>query len=286
MVNKFYISSPPNKIHISSWGSKKNPLCLFLHGWMDNSASFESVISKLKKNWFCIAPDLRGFGKSKSKQVHFWFPEYLYDLDNVVKSYNKKKINLIGHSMGANIAGLYAGINPNIINKLILIEGFGMPDRSKEDACTHYKKWLTQMNNGIQIRDFKNMESVKQNILKRAPNISQINLDKYAKKWVSYNKKTKRYEILASKYHKVINPVTYKLKDAIDCWEKIKSPCLWVYNENFIKNSFFSKNKKMFNQYKKFFNSPKEVIIKNSNHMIQLEQPDLLSNEIKKFLEN
>ena len=51
----------------------------------------------------------------------------------------KKKINLIGHSMGANIAGLYAGINPNIINKLILIEGFGMPDRSKEDACAHYK---------------------------------------------------------------------------------------------------------------------------------------------------
>ena len=42
----------------------------------------------------------------------------------------------------------------------------------------------------------------------------------------------------------------------------------------------------MFNQYKRFFNSPKEVIIKNSNHMIQLEQPDLLSNEIKKFLEN
>ena len=61
-----------------------------------------------------------------------------------------KKINLIGHSMGANIAGLYAGINPNIINKLILIEGFGMPDRSKEDACAHYKKWLTQMNNDIQ----------------------------------------------------------------------------------------------------------------------------------------
>ena len=40
----------------------------------------------------------------------------------------------------------------------------------------------------------------------------------------------------------------------------------------------------MFNQYKRFFNNPKEVIIKNSNHMIQLEQPDLLSNEIKSFL--
>ena len=38
----------------------------------------------------------------------------------------------------------------------------------------------------------------------------------------------------------------------------------------------------MFNQYKKFFNSPKEVIIKNSNHMIQLEQPDFLMNQ--KFL--
>ena len=63
--------------------------------------------------------------------MHFWFPEYLYDLDNVIKSISKK-INLIGHSMGANIAGLYAGINPDIINKLILIEGFGMPDRSKK----------------------------------------------------------------------------------------------------------------------------------------------------------
>ena len=70
--------------------------------------------------------------------------------------------------MGANIAGLYAGINPNIINKLILIEGFGMPDRSKEDACAHYKKWLTQTNNNIQIRDFENMESVKAKYFKKS----------------------------------------------------------------------------------------------------------------------
>ena len=60
-------------------------------------------------------------------------------------------------------------------------------------------------------------------------------------KWVSYNK-TKRYEILASKYHKVINPVTYKPKMQLTVG-KIKSPCLWVYNENFIKNSFFLKKK-------------------------------------------
>ena len=183
-MNKFYISSPPNKIHISSWGNKKNPLCLFLHGWMDNSASFESVINKLKKNWFCIAPDLRGFGKSKSKQVHFWFPEYLYDLDNVIKSISKRKINLIGHSMGANIAGLYAGINPNIINKLVLIEGFGMPDRSKEDACSHYKKWLTQTNNNIKIRDF-NRNNIDEIINTKISNLPILDND--TNNFIEYN---------------------------------------------------------------------------------------------------
>ena len=71
--------------------------------------------------------------------------------------------------------------------------------------------------------------------------------------------KNQKYEILASKYHKVINPVTYKLKDAIDCWEKIKSPCLWVYNENFIKNSFFSKNKKCLINIKNFL-----IVLKKS----------------------
>jgi pimeloyl-ACP methyl ester carboxylesterase len=36
-------------------------------------------------------------------------------------------VDLVGHSMGGNIAMLYAGVRPARIRRLVNLEGFGMP---------------------------------------------------------------------------------------------------------------------------------------------------------------
>ena len=51
--------------HVRSWGSPSAPKLFMLHGWMDVGASFQFLVDALKRDWFVIAPDWRGFGRSE-----------------------------------------------------------------------------------------------------------------------------------------------------------------------------------------------------------------------------
>src|SRR5687767_15812230 len=49
------------------------------------------------------------------------------DLDFLLDHYSPESaVNLVGHSMGGNIAMLYAGSRPQRIRRLVNLEGFGM----------------------------------------------------------------------------------------------------------------------------------------------------------------
>ena len=78
-----------------------------MHGWMDMSASFQFTVDALSKDWFVIAPDWRGFGLSSWASHGYWFPEYVADLAGIINKLSPDTdINLVGHSMGGNVAGL------------------------------------------------------------------------------------------------------------------------------------------------------------------------------------
>ena len=92
------------------------------------SASFQFTVDELDKDWYVIAPDWRGFGLSDWAPQGYWFPDYVADLSAIINIISPDvEISLVGHSMGGNIAGLYTGVYPEKVQKLILAEGFGMP---------------------------------------------------------------------------------------------------------------------------------------------------------------
>jgi pimeloyl-ACP methyl ester carboxylesterase len=99
--------------HVHEWGDEGQPLLVCLHGWGDTGLTFQFVVDELAKTWHIIAPDWRGFGHSKSRAICYWFPDYLADLDALLSEYSPSTpAILVGHSMGANVAGLYAGVMP------------------------------------------------------------------------------------------------------------------------------------------------------------------------------
>ena len=102
---------------------------VFIHGWLDNSASFTQVIqqvAKLDPNAHLIAIDLFGHGFSSHKAGSYYpFHDYIDDLHQLVTKLSPNRLVLVGHSLGALIASCYSAAFPEKVSGLIQIEGHG-----------------------------------------------------------------------------------------------------------------------------------------------------------------
>ena len=139
--------------HVLHWGQTSGtlPPLVLVHGWMDVAASYQFVVDALSDAFAegrsIIAPDWRGYGKTSANGAdNFWYPDYLADLDFLLDHYAPgQATDLVGHSMGGNVAMLYAGVRPERIRKLINLEGFGMPATRPSQAPGRFAKWMDEL---------------------------------------------------------------------------------------------------------------------------------------------
>jgi pimeloyl-ACP methyl ester carboxylesterase len=124
------------------WEGRGTPI-VFLHGWGDSGLTFQFVIDCLQVDRACVALDWRGFGRTERAPGAYWFPDYLADLDAFLHEISPNEaVDIVSHSMGGNVAMLYAGVRPERVRRLVNLEGFGLPPSEAKDAPTHYGKWL------------------------------------------------------------------------------------------------------------------------------------------------
>ncbi len=130
------ITIPGFTIAYKTWGKSNLPPLIALHGWLDNANSFELLAPYLAKQFYVIAIDLPGHGHSSHLPAgcYYHFSDGIFTILQIVKTLGFKQIHLLGHSMGAGLASLLAGVVPDQILSLVLIEGLG-PLASPEDSC-------------------------------------------------------------------------------------------------------------------------------------------------------
>ncbi|MFA0470682.1 alpha/beta hydrolase [Vibrio sp. 10N.222.51.E8] len=102
---------------------------VFIHGWLDNSSSFNPVMQQVAKfapNAHLVAIDLFGHGFSSHKSGSYYpFHDYIDDLHQLVTKLSPNRLVLVGHSLGALIASCYSAAFPEKVSGLIQIEGHG-----------------------------------------------------------------------------------------------------------------------------------------------------------------
>lgn len=103
---------------------------VFLHGWLDNAASFESVMASLhalNPDWHLCAIDLPGHGLSSHKEASNFYPfhDYIDDVYQFLANLSPNRLVLVGHSLGALIASCYSATFPEQVSGLVQIEGYG-----------------------------------------------------------------------------------------------------------------------------------------------------------------
>ena len=274
--------------HIRHWGNDDAPMLFMLHGWMDVSASFQFLIDALKRDWHVIAPDWRGFGLSEYAGKSYWFPDYLADLDAILQHYSPERpVNLLGHSLGANVAGIYAGVRSERVKKLIMLEGFGMPTTQPDEAPTRYAKWLDEVQATPNMRSYATSQQVAQRLQKNNPRLSDERAAFLAQHWAAKNE-AGIWEIQADPWHKLPNPNLYRVEEIMACWQAVTAQVLWIE----AKNSELlwpmepdGEARAEIDRRVTHFRHVTKLMVENAGHMLQHDQPEIVAHALDQFLD-
>ncbi|KTD65909.1 alpha/beta fold hydrolase [Legionella spiritensis] len=145
------LSIPGFTIGYKIWGHKQNPAILALHGWLDNANSFELLAPCLEQDFYVIAVDLPGHGYSSHLPAgcNYHFIDGIFILINILNALQLKKTHLLGHSMGACLASLAAGVAPERFHSLALIEAIGPFSHPERTCRSQLSNYLLQQLNEI-----------------------------------------------------------------------------------------------------------------------------------------
>jgi len=276
------------RYHIRHWGREDAPRLFMLHGWMDVSASFQFVVDCLQRDWHVIAPDWRGYGLSqRSGSDSYWFADYLGDLDAILDHYAAgEQVNLLGHSMGGNVACMYAGVRPERIARLINLEGFGMPPTRPEQAPGRYAQWLDGLRQPPAMRSYAGPAEVIARLQKTNPRLTDARAAFLVQHWAAQNA-AGRWEILGDPAHKQISPVLYHVEEALACWKAIAAPVLWVEAAETDIWRWLGPKERARGEIDRRITTIANVTtvsIPDASHMLHHDQPQLLAQHLEAFL--
>lgn len=115
-----------------------------LHGWLDNSASFD-LLSPLLVDCEIIALDLAGHGKSdhKAEYASYNLWDDLSDILACADELGWQQFHLLGHSRGAMMAFILAASLPDRVSSVVLIDGIIPEPIRSQDAPTQLGRYLT-----------------------------------------------------------------------------------------------------------------------------------------------
>jgi pimeloyl-ACP methyl ester carboxylesterase len=272
------------RAHLTRWaGDDPQPIVL-LHGFMDCGDTFQFLVDALPESRSFVAPDWRGFGRSEWPAQGYWFPDYFGDLDALLDELAPAgPVTLVGHSMGGNIAMMYAGLRPERVRLVVNIEGFGLSPTRPEQAPGQLRQWLDQLRAVPESTVFPSLDVLCDVLRKRNPRLPADRAAFVARAW-SEPDTGAAVRMRFDPAHKRVNPVLYRRDEAEACWREVVAPLLYVLGTE---STYLARLGGI--------GQPEAILgivrglephwIEDAGHMVHHERPAELAAAIEAFLE-
>lgn len=117
---------PGGELHVACWGHEAAPVVLAIHGVTASSMSLRPVARQLAGSRNLVAPDLRGRGASASLPGPVGMEAHARDCAVVIEAFAPGPVVVLGESMGAYVAIALAAARPDVVERLVLVDG-GLP---------------------------------------------------------------------------------------------------------------------------------------------------------------
>lgn len=276
--------------HVLSWGPKDAPIVVLLHGFLDFAWTWEAMAATgILSRYRLVAPDLRGYGDSDriGPGGYYHFLDYVADVEALVESLReggdgaKEKVSLVGHSMGGSVASYFAGSYPELVEKLVVLEGLGPPEQSFDKMPERTRAWLGAWRRVTQqkARPMASLDEAAARLQRHDPRLEAamaLRLAAHGTLELPGGQRVFKHDPL----HVTPGPYPFTIEAARSFWRNISCPVLLVAAEN---SEFKYDDADLARRVGSFVN-PRVVTLPDCGHMMQRHQPAALAQLIADFL--
>jgi len=280
-----FIDAQGLQIHYLEWGHSDGEPLILVHGYLDLADSWRAFVAALETgqpNLRVIAPDCRGHGDSGwiGAGGYYHFPDYVFDLDCVVRAHSLDSFTLIGHSMGGTISLLYAGTFPERVKKLVLIEGIGPIGMTFSDAPLKMEKWITELHERGRphFREYTSLAAGASQLRQTNPRLSENTALEIARTAMKQNDRGKwiwKFDPL----HRTTAPQPFYTAQALEFLRRLQCPVLLIDGEQSRQTRRTDKQER----YEAIANH-QCVTINGAGHMVHQDNPDQLADVVRDFI--
>ncbi len=245
-----------------SEANDEKPDFVLLHGMGDDKSSFLQTAKFLSEDYHLILPDLAGHGENERKEgLDYSIDGQATFVKSFLEQLGVKNFNLIGNSMGGHTAAAYAVKYPNDVTNLILLDAAGITI----DDHVVYSGF------GKKIENKEELDAVLQRVFYKVPDLPGP-IANYMIETVNNSKDFVDGTLIPA----IKNGKYFNLKDDV---QYIKAPTLVLQGKHDEVVRF-----NVAEYYKDHIPNATLVVIANAAHSPQLEVPEEVANDIKKFI--
>lgn len=271
---------PGLTIACKAWGEPSNPPIIALHGWLDNANSFDDIAKILQEKYYFVAVDLPGHGHSSHLPPGciYHFTDGIFTVIEIINALKLEQAHLLGHSMGACLGSLVAGVAPERFLSLSMIEGLGPFSQPAETACAQLSKYVNYLNQkqGAKITGYKQFEHA----ARARSTKGYVSLD-IAKKLCERGTQEENGSYFWRHDRRLLTPSPLKMTEdqVLSCLSQVKTKSYLIWaTKGFSFDSELMRTR--MNAIKNL-----EMIQLDGGHHIHMEKPEVVSQLLAKFID-
>ena len=264
-----------------------DPACehtvVLVHGFLDLAWGFRPLVEAgLAGRYHIVAPDLRGHGDSDpvGPGGYYHFLDYLADLASLFDEIGRSRVSVVGHSMGGNIAGYFAGSFPKRLHKLVIMEGLGPPEPPL-DPGPRIAHWIADWQGvrGKTPKQYADLAAATARLRISDPLLDEAMARALAEVATRVDERGGR-RFKHDPLHVTSGPHSFRLDFAEALWRRVACPLLFVEGALSMMRLADEETARRLS----CFHDARRVVLDGAGHMMQRHQPAALARVLIDFL--
>jgi pimeloyl-ACP methyl ester carboxylesterase len=169
------------------------------------------------------------------------------------------------------------------VAKLINLEGLGLRRYTPDEAPGRYANWLDQLRDTPAFRSYPDRPAFAARLQKENPRLSSDKA-RFLAEHMGEDDGAGGIHLAADPFHRWVNPILYRVEEAMAYWRQVTAPVLWVTAaDSYVFKQLFAIDSEDYRTRIACFRDVREVMLEDCGHNLHHDQPQQVAALIEEF---